>query len=158
MKKFLFTLILLMIVAFPSSAQQEHDFAAHFMETYGNTEELTCTTVSPQMMERIIRLKEVEGGDKNLQVLTQIKSIRIISCGQYSEAGVFYKKAGMLARENKKRYKRYAEKDDTAIYIRRRGRLIVELVVIRLKDEKNFSLLNFTGNMSDKFISQVMNI
>ena len=48
MKKFLFTLILLMIVAFPSSAQQEHDFAAHFMETYGNTEELTCTTVSPQ--------------------------------------------------------------------------------------------------------------
>lgn len=64
----------------------------------------------------------------------------------------------MLARENKKRYKRYAEKDDTAIYIRRRGRLIVELVVIRLKDEKNFSLLNFTGNMSDKFISQVMNI
>ena len=107
------------------------------------------------MMEKVMKLDDVENDKATRQVLSQLKSIRIVSAKEDSEQ--LFAKAQTLARQNRQRYKPYATGEGSDIYTRRRGKTIVELVVITKKDG-HFSLLNFTGNMSPGFIESVKNI
>lgn len=158
MKRLLLALIMLMTAATAAVAQKEHDFATHFTATAAREDRLTCRTVSPQMMERIMQFKEDETDNDLRRVLAQIKSIRIVTADDEDARKGLYARAGRLAGKNARRYRPYAQTDDTTVYARRRGKYIVEIVVMSFKDNRHFSLIDMTGNMTEDFISQLMKL
>lgn len=155
MKRFLLILTII-FCCMPVAAQREQDFTTRYMALYGKDYELTNKTISPKMMERIMQLKSVEENKSIRKVLSQIKSFSILSDNSESNAPELYQKACRLARQNAKRYAPYSEQDNQNIYVRKRGKLIVEMVVVSLKENNAFSLINITGNLSDDFIKQVI--
>lgn len=50
------SLLLVMLLSLTAWAQNEQDFASRFMALYAKGTTLTCTTVSPLMMERMLHL------------------------------------------------------------------------------------------------------
>lgn len=157
MKRILLTLLtaLLPLLAF---AGGEQDFAARFIQLYGQDYRITCTTVSPLMMERMLQLPDVEASGTTRQVLSQLKSIRMVQSTSPAEVPHLYANATRLARRNPNRYKLYAEESGKRLYVRRRpSGLIVEMVLF-MEQRHSFSLINLTGNISDSFIDQLMRL
>lgn len=155
MKRLLIAL-LLTFTLIGATAQKSDDFASRFVALYGKTYALTQKTISPKMMERIMRLESVEENAETLRLIKQLKSIRIVSGGETAtERILLQEKANQLALRNNRRYKLYKENDNAIIYTRRKGRTIVELLVINKGEGRHFNLINLTGMMSDSFISEV---
>lgn len=146
-----------MLLSLTAWAQKEQDFAARFMSLYGKGTTLTCTTVSPLMMERMLRLPSVEDNEQMREVLKQVKSIRLVSNTNTDESSALYEKALKLAKRNKARYRLQAEEDDKKLFARRRGTVVVEMVLL-MKQNGHLSLVNLTGNMSEKFMEQLLKL
>lgn len=149
----LVTLFLAAVLTMPLMAQHEEDFAAHFVELNGSEADLECTTVSPRMMERILMLpNDTTESDTLRPLLEQVKSVRIVNCTTTPEAAVLlYEKAEVLAQYHPLDYQRYGHDVDCAIYTRRRGEFIVELVLI-MQTEGTFCLVDLTGNMTGEIL------
>lgn len=160
MKRLLCLCLLLMgLTATAATDKGEEDFASRFLTLHATAHELDCKTISPQMMERIMQLETGDTDDATRRVLAQIKSIRIVTGGGSPAEGLaLFQKAGKLAALNRRRYTVDKRADDVDIYTRRHGKKLVELVVVRLKEEGMFYLLDITGNMSDDFGEQVLGI
>lgn len=156
MKNLLLTL-LTALLPLCAMAQKEQDFSSRFMSLYGNDCEITCTTVSPLMMERMMQLPEVEENEQMRQVLSQLKSIRLLASASETDTPRLFASAKELAQSNPGRYKPYAETDNKCLYTRRRGKTIVE-VVLFMTQSSRFTLINLTGNMDERFLEKVMNI
>lgn len=158
MIKILCTLIaaLLPLLAWAQS-QKQQDFATRFMKLYSNGTSLQCTTISPQMLERMMQLPDIEDDSAEKKIFSQLKSIQMLTNTVPEETNELYNEALQLAQNNTQRYKLRAETDDKMLYIRQRGKVIVEMVLL-MKTEQNFRLINLTGNMTDKFLDQVFNI
>lgn len=156
MKKF-FLALLAAILPLCAMAQKEQDFSSRFMALYGDDYEITCTTVSPLMMERMMKLPKVEENEQMQQVLRQLKSIRLLASTNESDAHHLFANASELAKNNPGRYKPYAEKNGKCLYTRRRGKTIVE-VVLFMEQNARFTLINLTGNMDEQFLEKVMDI
>lgn len=156
MKRFILTILILCLTT-TIWAQKEQDFASHYMELYAEDASLSCTTVSPTMMERMLKLPNVEDDKQMKAVLAQVKSIRILRNDKHGKADDLYGKALELAQQNAKRYKIYAEQESKKIYIRKRGKTIVEIVLLTIQAQ-NFCMVNITGNMNDKFLQDVIQI
>lgn len=159
MKRFLTLCLLIAGIAFSAAAKGEEDFASRYVALYGDAHKLSCTTISPQMMERIMELEPDDQTALSREVLSQIKSIRILTCGTDStEAKDLFDKAEQLANRNRRRYDTYATADDQNIYTRRHGDQLVECVLVKLKGGNTFYMLNLTGTMSDDFLQQILKI
>lgn len=156
MKKWLFTL-LFVLAAGTATAQREQDFALRYMHLYGEGTSLACKTVSPQMIARMMQLTG-DSATAFRQVLSQLKSIRVVQNGNPTETAALYDKAAELAKANSRRYSLYAQTEDRSIYLRKRGKLIVELVMLARTGEESFSIVNLTGNMTGDFIRELMKI
>lgn len=156
MKHLLCTFVCFILALTSARAQHEQDFASRYMSLYAEGTSLKCTTVSPLMMERMLKLPDVEGDDKAKQVLKQLKSIRLVHHTQADEMQQLYQKACDLAFRNPQRYKLYAEEADKKIYVRRHDGHIVEIVMFMHTDA--FRLLSVTGNISEDFLQQVLKI
>lgn len=156
--KRLTALLTTFMLVLAACAQREHDFASHYMERYGRSHNLSCKTVSPKMMERIMELESIDGDRPVREVLSQLRTGRILTAGDTADARQLFDYAAELARRNAKRYRLYAQRDNLSVYVRRHGRAIVELVAVRLKGETDFSLIDFTGNMSEDIIEQILRI
>lgn len=156
MKRFITTL-LVVIMPLIALAQKEQDFASRFMSLYGSGTSVTCTTVSPLMIERMMELPKVEENEQARQVLSQLKSIRVLTNSDVNETPHLFTNAKQLAEHNPSRYKLHAEEKDKKLYVRRRGQIIVE-VVLFMEQAKHFSLIDLTGNMNDTFLEQVLTI
>lgn len=151
------SLLLVALLSITAWAQKEQDFASRFMALYAKGTTMTCTTVSPLMMERMLRLPSVEDNEQTKDVLKQVKSIRVVSNTSTEETVHLYEKAISLAQCNKARYHLQSEENEKKLYARRRGKVVVELVLIT-KQNDHLSLVNLTGNMSDKFMEQLLRI
>lgn len=156
MKRFL-VLLLVWITAFTLWAQREQDFASRYMALYASGTSLSCTTVSPLMMERMLRLPSVEDNEQTKKVLQQLKSIRMVEHADASEAAHLYNLATKLAKRNSARYKLRAEDHNRLLYTRKRGRVVVEMVLM-MKRNGHFCLVDLTGNMSDSFMEQILKL
>lgn len=156
MKQLLVSLLLLCL-PFAAAAQSEEDFASRFMKLYGEGTSLKCMTVSPVMIERMMQLPSVEENEQAKQVLSQLKTIRVVSGTSPDGAESLYAHARQLAQHNAARYKLHAEEEGKSLYTRRRGGVIVEMVLF-MNMEGQFSLINLTGNMTEKFLDQLMNM
>ena len=53
--------------------------------------------------------------------------------------------------------KEEAEENEKKIYVRHRGRLIVEIVLL-MKNDTRLNLINLTGNMNEDFLQQLPGI
>lgn len=159
MKRLALLLILIAGAALSAAAQGEQDFAARFAAIYGKTYNLRQRTISPQMMDRILQLDNVEHDDRRAGVVAQLKSIRILTGGKNTaEAGALFAKAEDLAERNRRRYDLHTQADSYSVYTRHHGRRLVELVVISVKDARTFMLIDLTGNMNDDIIDQIRRI
>lgn len=156
MKKWLLSLLMVLATA-TATAQREQDFALRYMHLYGENSSLACKTVSPQMIARMMQLTE-DSATAFRQVLSQLKSIRVVQNENPAETVTLYDKAEELAKANKRRYTLYARTEDRSIYLRKRGKLIVELVLLTRVETEKFSIVNLTGNMTGDFIRELMKI
>lgn len=155
--KLLFSLLAFLCCALPLAAQTEQDFASRFMSLHGDDAALECATVSPLMIERMMELPDSDDKAHVKQVLAKLKSIRVVSVKDDTEAEALYEKACDLARRNNKRYKPYSEAPDRSIYMRKRGKLILEIVLLR-QGKDAFTIVNLTGNMTDAFLQELLQI
>lgn len=155
LKYILLTLITCMLTL-TASAQKEEDFASRYMTLYAQGTSLECTTLSPDMMELILGLPSVEGNGLAKELLSQLKSIRVVKNSAKAETAKLFGLAHSLAQKNAKRYKLFAEEDDKQMYIRRHDGKIVEIVMFM--HNEHFQMLNVTGNISESFLQQVLKI
>lgn len=159
MRRYLFTLLILLVAglgtAFAQSERQ--DFASRFMTLYAKDYHLDCTTVSPLMMEKMLKLPDVEDDATARQVLSQLKSIRMIMHSSEHDAPHLYANAQLLAQQNAQRYKPQAEETNKSLYLRKRGKVIVELVLF-MQSGSDFILIDLTGNMTEAFLQQIQQL
>lgn len=149
-------IILSIVLAIPTYAQHEKDFASSFMELNHDENALVCTTVSPVMMERILKMPadSIEC-DSLLPLLEQVKSVRVVTGRVAGEkVNLFYEKAEVLAQYHPLGYQRFGKDVDNTIYQRRRGNYIVEVVLISQEGGK-FCLIDLTGNMTEDVLMRL---
>ncbi len=156
-RRLLLTLVFIISALSLCHAQREQDFASRFMGLYAEGTTLECTTVSPLMLERMMQLPDVEANDHTRQVLSQLKSIRMVHNTAEHETSLLYNKALKLAQRNSARYKPYAQRQSKRLYVRRRGNFIVEMVLF-MKYDHHLQLINLTGNMTDDFLKQLFSL
>ena len=130
------------------NAQNERDFAYHFIET-ADKNELVVKTISPQMMERMLGLQEIQENDTLQTLLRQLKSIRVVSAKQH--AGKNFDTVEELAKRNHKRYTCKYITPQKLMLTRMRHKKIVELVLASQENER-LLLIDLTGNMNEDFI------
>lgn len=134
------------------------DFATRFMSEHKQNKDLTCITISPTMMEKILKTDAVEKDDNMTEVISNLKSMQLLT----SEVRVlhYYNEALKLLEKNCDRFEPYlsfkGKKETCRIMIRKNKGVIVEMVMLSNKRHQ-FSVINFTGNMSDEFISKLAN-
>lgn len=158
MKQLQLTLLIFLGVGMGASAQNERDFASQYMRLYGHDDEnLTCNTVSPLMMERIMNLDTVENNENIRSVMSQLKTIQVLTANGEDEATLHYNQAVDLARKNKKRYRLYRSNRSSSIYLRKKKNLIVEMVYVS-RHHNDFRLVSLTGNMNEDFINEIHKI
>ena len=144
-------------LALTVKASGDPDFASEYLRLYGEKYDIDCKTISPQMMERILNGAAGSEDENTVNVLSQIKSIRILTTEPNAcQAKTLFEKAEELAAQNKRRYTVYSQAHGRNIYVRRRGKQFLELVVVRQKEDHTFYMLNLTGYLSDKFLQQVL--
>lgn len=157
MKRLLLICLVFLGVALTVKANGEPDFASKYLMLYGQTYDIDCKTISPQMMERILSGVAGSEDENTMRVLSQIKSIRILTTEPNAcQAKTLSEKAEELAAQNKRRYSVYSQAHGQNIYVRRRGKQFLELVVVKQKEDRTFYMLNLTGYLSDKFLQQVL--
>gem|GEM_PF-2078524 len=142
------------LFALVAAAQSESDFAQTYMRIYAADGQLTCNTIGPSMIQQMLTLDEVEADKEATAALKKIKSLRIVGKpdGKVGEAD--FDNALKLLQANDERYKLYEEYDEKCLYVRKKGDVFVELVLL-LKENPTL-LIDITGNMTEKFVGDLM--
>lgn len=110
MKRLLLICLVFLGVALTVKANGEPDFASKYLMLYGQTYDIDCKTISPQMMERILSGVAGSEDENTMRVLSQIKSIRILTTEPNAcQAKTLFEKAEELAAQNKRRYSVYSQ-------------------------------------------------
>ena len=152
MKSVLLTL-LMTILSVTAMAQ---DFATRFMAEHKKDANLTCITISPTMMKQILKVDAVEKDEKMADVISNLKSMQLIT--SKVKASRYYQEALKVIEKNANRFDPYLSSKDhfgeSRIMVRRHKGAIVEMVMLT-NYRKAFSVINFTGIMSDEFISEL---
>ena len=160
MKHWVLTL-LLAAASLSLSAQGEEDFASRYMKLYAEGTSLTCSTVSPQMMARVMNVAEADNDPHLRQVLSQMKSLRVVRSGKPEESGPLYEKALSLLHHNALRYQPYGDsdtEDGEGLWVRRKGEVILEIVLLSHSAAEGMSIVDLTGNMDDTFIVELLRL
>lgn len=156
MKRLLVLILVVLTTSFSLMAQREQDFVDRYHSLYGEKYELSCRTISPQMMERILQLDDVENDRTATDLLSQIKSVRLITHqAEAEETRDLYDKAVTLATNNARRYKLHSHNDTHSVYTRSHRKQLVEVVVITNKNDRSFTILSLTGNLSKDFLTKL---
>ena len=151
MKYILSLLSFILSVSF-SKADVSKDFVGLLLSDIKSTqsvqnsseEDYQCITIGPTMMEKVIDMmaeknKNEEGSnaDKNRQIikkiLPHIKSLRVFSAQQNSDA--YYENVTTLLNKNKN--------------------TVIEIIQIN-KKEDDLKVVNFTGEMTNDFVSELL--
>ena len=160
MRRLVTLLLVCLTMPLCMSAQTAQDFASRFMEDNLDDKNLECVTVGPKMLREITKMaKENDDSQDVMSFLSKIKSVRIINGD--SLAGEYRKKALALLENSGKRYARY-EKDGSdedygdCVWVRKRDDKIVELVYVGLAKEKDFMVLDVTGELDGGFVDSIV--
>ncbi len=137
------------------------DFASRYMKLYAKGTSLTCTTVSPTMMSRIMNVAAADNEPHVREVLARLKSLRIVDLKKPDEGDSLYLKAVDLLRQNRNRYQAYGKAGSTAhrnFWFRRKGETVVEIIMIDRPGGEGMNIVDLTGNMDDTFIKELLRL
>lgn len=154
MRRTWLTVCLLALIATGTQAQ---DFASRYMAEHKGDSLLHCISVSPKMMEEILDHGIGENDTTGMaDIISRLKSMQIVNAGRQGKT--YFKHAEEMARKNSARFKELASydegKDHCRIFVREHKTEIVELVLLR-QVGKQFTVINFTGDMNHAFIRQL---
>lgn len=152
--KQLLSILILALTSLTVTAQKETDFALHFMKMYSHGTTLTCKTVSPAMMVTMLQSETINKDKDTDDILRQLRSLRIISNSDAGETETLYEKAENLIKANQGRYQHYDTFDGKTLYVRQRGKTIVEIVLIT-KQKGLLYISDLTGSMTEILIKKI---
>ena len=128
----------------------------------GQNEDYSCITVSPTMMDKVLKMIQEKDSDENdeqiQKILPNIKSMRIFSATKHP--GKYYAEATELLSKKAKNYKPFKvdekKKEKPCVWIRKNGNKVVEMIVLNKKDEEGLHIINITGNMNKSFVDELL--
>ena len=87
--------------------------------------------------------------------MPHVKSLRIFQAQQNID--FYHSNATLLLNKNKKIYKPYntAGKDSSCIWLRKNKDKVIEIVKLNKTDE-DIKVVNFTGDMTDDFVAELL--
>jgi len=131
------------------------DFASRFLESHKHDTNLNCVTISPNMMEKVMNL-DVHNEDKMMDMISKLKSMQMLTTQVNGQK--YYKEALSVLEKNSGRFVSFLTFDDKSenfqIMVRKKKDAIIELVML-MREDDNFTVINFTGNMSKDFIARL---
>lgn len=131
------------------------DFASRFLESHKPDTNLNCVTISPNMMEKVMNL-DVQNEDKMMDMISKLKSMQMLTTQVNGQK--YYKEALSVLEKNSGRFVSFLTFDDKSenfqIMVRKKKDAIIELVML-MREDDNFTVINFTGNMSKDFIARL---
>ena len=145
--------LLMCWMALLSVAVSAQDFASRFMAEHKADSNLTCVTISPKMMEEIMK----SDADKEvLDMISNLKSMQVLTSDV--EGKKYFDAALKVVEKNTGRFESFLSFKDKSencqIMVRKKKDTIVELVML-MHEKNHFAVINFTGNMSPEFIAQI---
>lgn len=161
MRRLVTLLLVCLTMPLCMSAQTAQDFASRFMEDNLDDKNLECVTVGPKMLREITKMaKENDDSQDMMSFFSNINSVRIINSG--SSAEEYRKEALELLESSGKRYTKYGKDDSSedygdCVWVRRRSDKIVELVYVSMAKEKEFMVLDITGQLDEDFVDLLLN-
>ncbi len=140
-------------MAWLSLSGMAQDFASRFLTEHQADTNLTCVTISPKMMEEI--LKSDAGKDEAVvDIISSLKSMQMLT--SKVRGAEYYQEALKLVEKNPGRFEPFLSFQDQSqncqIMVRKKNEAIIELVML-MHEESSFAVINFTGTMSPEFIS-----
>ena len=158
MKRIL-NILLLLVAAATAQAQKSPDFAEKFMSLCKADTTVRCITISPKMMEQMVRQHAEDRPENIVQAIEKLKSARIVTAAAH-----YYDKADSLLQKNRRRFKAEKEYETEhqvhgAFYSRknRKGQT-VELVMLRQDNARNqLIIVNLTGDIDEEFLCFLYN-
>ncbi len=107
------------------------------------------------MMEKVMNL-DVQNEDKMMDMISKLKSMQMLTTQVNGQK--YYKEALSVLEKNSGRFVSFLTFDDKSenfqIMVRKKKDAIIELVML-MREDDNFTVINFTGNMSKDFIARL---
>ena len=139
-------------------AQHSPDFAEKFMTLCQGDTDVTCVTVSPKMMEQLVRHQDESHPNNMAQAFAKLKSARIVN-----GHAAHYQKAEQLLQKNKRRFKAGQEfrtdEQYGAFYTRedRDGNTVEFIMLCAEPQHDRFTIINLTGQIDEEFLCFLYN-
>ncbi len=158
MKKRVLLLLTAALLQVASYAQHSPDFAEKFMTLHQSDTTLQCVTVSPKMMEQLVKLHDEDKPETIVQAISKLRSARIVR-GNADH----YHLAEDLLLKNSHRFKAEqtfrSEEQHGAFYTRQdKDGNTVELIMIRVEPQYDrFVIINLTGDIDKEFLCFLYN-
>lgn len=149
------SVLLMCWIALLSVSVGAQDFASRFLTEHKADTNLTCVTISPKMMEEIMK-SDAEKDETVLDIISNLKSMQMLTS---KVKGLhYYNEALKVVEKNSGRFETFLSFKDKSenfqIMIRKKKNAIIELVML-IHENDSFLVINFTGNMSPEFISKL---
>lgn len=162
-------LFLSVVTAFTCKTESQEDFVGLLLSDIKaeenaegvSNDDYSCITIGPAMVEKVLEMmSNNKESDKNQEqikkVLSHIKSLRIFNAQQNIE--LYYNDIISLLNKKQKTYKKYTtstEKDASCIWLRKNKDKVIEIVKLN-KTEDDLKIVNFTGDMTDDFVAELL--
>lgn len=153
-------LLTLWLATIACMAKGSQDFASKFMDQCKADTSVSCITVSPKMLEQLVKNTSNNPDDANIrQAITKLKSMRVVT----APAEYFEKAEGLLKRNPQ----RFAKQDDYdsaqkrgVIYSRknRHGDTVELILLHESMRTKTLTVVNVTGTIDEEFLCFLYNI
>lgn len=148
--------LLISWILFISSVAVAQDFVARFLEKREADMNLKCISISPKMMEEVLKIDIERDSNSMLDMISNLKSMQMLV--SETNGKKYFKEALALLEKNSERFQPLSsykgESENCRIMVRKKSGEIVELVML-VNDNQKFVVINFTGNMSDEFIERI---
>lgn len=142
-------------MALLSASVVAQDFASRFLDEHKTDTNLTCVTISPKMMEEIMK-SDAEKDDEVLDIISNLKSMQILTAKVKGQS--YYDEAIKIVEKSSGRFEpllSFSDKSENCqIMVRKKKEAIIELVML-VHGKGQFVVINFTGNMSPEFIARL---
>jgi hypothetical protein len=155
-------LLTLWLATIACMAKGSQDFASKFMEQCKADSTVSCITVSPKMLEQLVKQAEdyTDNVDVNIrQAISKLKSMRVVTA-----PADYFEKAENLLKRNPQRFAKQEDYDNGlkrgVIYSRKnRQGNTVELILLHENTQaKTLTVVNITGTIDEEFLCFLYNI
>lgn len=139
-----------------STVISAQDFVTRFLDKREPDTNLKYISVSPKMMQEVLKIEIEDDKDDVMDIISNLKSMQMLSATVHSSE--YFKEALNILNKNSERFSSFTsldnDSDNYRIMIRKKNGTIVELVML-VNENNKFVVINFTGNMNDKFINRI---